>query len=376
MSGYWEASLPAIGAAFDVGYAALGGVTALASVVAAAVEPGYGVLAERGHRRRLLAAGGLVFAAGMAVSAAAPAYAVWALGVVLAFLASGALVGMAQAALADRSQGDEHAAMSRWAVGGELGSLGGSALAWGVAALGLGWRSGYLVSAVVLVLAVRPIVRADAAPVTGRPDEDDEDDDGATGWRVWRDALRDRRLVATLVVLETANLGMDVLAVFVTLWVADGLGLGPATAAAAATVWSVAALAADALVARFALAGRRWLLVAGPVVQIVAVTALLVERDRAAVLALVAVIATARAGWYPSLLAALYGALPGRSGVAVSLSSAFALVGGVAPVLVGVVADRAGLRAALVLLLVGPVSVALYAVRPPIGGRTIRRPTP
>lgn len=341
------------------------------------VEPGYGILAERGHRRRLLAVGGLVFAAGMAVSAAAPAYAVWALGIVVAFLASGALVGMAQAALADRSRGDEHAAMSRWAVGGELGSLAGSALAWGVATLGLGWRSGYLVSAVVLVLAVRPMVRADREPVDdAAPGGEDEDDDQPTGWRVWREALRDRRLVATLVVLETANLGMDVLAVFVTLWVADGLGLGPATAAAAATVWSVAALTADALVARFALAGRRWLLVTGPLVQLAAVVALLGVRDRTAVLVLTAVIAVARAGWYPSLLAALYGALPGRSGVAVSLSSAFSLVGGVAPFLVGLVADRAGLRAALVVLLIGPVSVALYAARPPIGGRTIRRPTP
>lgn len=348
----------------------------MASLVAAVIEPGYGVLAERGHRRRLLAAGGLVFAAGMAVSAAAPAFTVWAMGVVIAFLASGALVGMAQAALADHSQGDEHAAMSRWAVGGELGSLAGSALAWGVAALGLGWRSGYLVSAVVLVLAVRPMVRADRLPTADAAGEDDDEEEAAAGWRVWRDALRDRRLVATLVVLETANLGMDVLAVFVTLWVADGLGLGPATAAAAATVWSVAALAADALVARFTLAGRRWLLVTGPLVQIAAVVGLLAVRDRTAVLVLVAVIAIARAGWYPSLLAALYGALPGRSGVAVSLSSAFELIGGVAPFLVGLVADRAGLRAALALLLVGPVSVALYAARPPIGGHTIRRRTP
>lgn len=351
----------------------------MASLVAAVIEPGYGVLAERGHRRRLLAAGGLVFAAGMAVSAVAPAFTVWAMGVVIAFLASGALVGMAQAALADHSQGDEHAAMSRWAVGGELGSLAGSALAWAVAALGLGWRSGYLTSAVVLVLAVRPMVRADRAPAAATDDDDgdeDDDEDHPIGWRVWRDALRDRRLVATLVVLETANLGMDVLAVFVTLWVADGLGLGPATGAAAATVWSVAALAADALVARFALAGRRWLLVTGPLVQIAAVVGLLAVRDRQAVLLLTAVIAIARAGWYPSLLAALYGALPGRSGVAVSLSSAFALVGGVVPFLVGLVADRAGLRAALALLLVGPVSVALYAARPPIGGRRIRRRTP
>src|SRR6202021_3705112 len=55
----------------------------------------------------------------------------------------------------------------------------------------------------------------------------------------------------------------------------------------------------------------------------------------------------ATAPWYPILQARLYGSLPGRSSVAVTLSSAAALAGGLGPLTVGLIAQAFGLSGAL-----------------------------
>ena len=63
------------------------------------------------------------------------------------------------------------------------------------------------------------------------------------------------------------------------------------------------------------------------------------------------------APWYPVLQARLYGSLPGRSSVAVTLSSAAGLAGGLGPLAVGLIAGTFGLSWALAGLAVVPVVV-------------------
>jgi MFS transporter, FSR family, fosmidomycin resistance protein len=65
----------------------------------------------------------------------------------------------------------------------------------------------------------------------------------------------------------------------------------------------------------------------------------------------------ATAPWYPLLQARLYGSLPDSSGIAVSLSSAAGLLGGVGPLAVGFLAQRFGLGWALAGLAVVPLCV-------------------
>jgi hypothetical protein len=74
-------------------------------------------------------------------------------------------------------------------------------------------------------------------------------------------------------------------------------------------------------------------------------------------LLILAVLSAATAPWYPLLQARLYGSLPGRSPVAVTLSSAAGLVGGLGPLAVGIIAQRAGLPWALGVLTVVPVVI-------------------
>ena len=74
-------------------------------------------------------------------------------------------------------------------------------------------------------------------------------------------------------------------------------------------------------------------------------------------LIILAVLSVATAPWYPILQARLYGSLPGRSSVAVTLSSAAALAGGLGPLAVGLIAQAFGLSWALAVLVVVPVAV-------------------
>lgn len=78
-------------------------------------------------------------------------------------------------------------------------------------------------------------------------------------------------------------------------------------------------------------------------------------------LAILALLTAATAPWYTVLQAELYRSLPGRSGLAVSLSSAASMIGGVGPLAVGFLAGRWGLAWALAGLAGVPVIVGLAA---------------
>jgi FSR family fosmidomycin resistance protein-like MFS transporter len=74
-------------------------------------------------------------------------------------------------------------------------------------------------------------------------------------------------------------------------------------------------------------------------------------------LVILALLSAATATWYPLLQARLYGSLPGRSSVAVTLSSAAGLAGGLGPLAVGLIAGAFGLSWALAGLVVVPLAV-------------------
>ena len=88
-------------------------------------------------------------------------------------------------------------------------------------------------------------------------------------------------------------------------------------------------------------------------------------------LVLLAALTIATAPWYPVLQAELYGSLPGRSGLAVTLTSASGLAGALGPLAVGVLAERFGLSWAMAALCIVPVlmlAVPAARRRAPDGG--------
>ena len=180
-------------------------------------------------------------------------------------------------------------------------------------------------------------------------------------------ALRDWGTLRWLLLIEVADLLVDVFTGFLALYLVDVVHMTPAVAALAIAVRLGAALAGDAALivilervsdltvlrvsaAAAALLYPGFLLVPGVVPK----------------LAVLAALSAATAPWYPVLQARLYGSLPGRSSVAVTLSSAAGLAGGLGPLAVGLVAQGFGLSWALAGLVLVPVAVLL------VPGRAVR----
>jgi FSR family fosmidomycin resistance protein-like MFS transporter len=102
--------------------------------------------------------------------------------------------------------------------------------------------------------------------------------------------------------------------------------------------------------------GLRYLRVSAALTLLLFVTFLSVAAFPAK-LVLLALLGLLNAGWYAILKARLYATMPGRSGTAMAVSNLFGLVGALIPWGLGSVAQRWGLRAAMVCLVVGPLAL-------------------
>jgi MFS transporter, FSR family, fosmidomycin resistance protein len=65
------------------------------------------------------------------------------------------------------------------------------------------------------------------------------------------------------------------------------------------------------------------------------------------------------AGWYSILKGQLYTAMPGQSGTVITLSNLFGLVGGLTPLVLGLLAQQYGLQNIMWLLLTAPVALLI-----------------
>ena len=293
------------------------------------------------------------------------------------YVASGAFVSLTQAELMEARPDRQAQVMARWDLAGSAGAVAGPLLLAAVLAAGGSWRAAYLVLAALAALAWLGTSRADPrrAPRPAGPGADTDGGDPAASVshaarvREVMAALRDWSVLRWLVLLEVADLLVDVLTGFVALYLVDVAHLQPEIAALAIAIRSGAALAgAAALVAVLDRVTDVTVLRASAVVAALAYPGFLLVPGPAAKLIILAVLSAATAPWYPLLQARLYGSLPGRSPVAVTLGSAAGLAGGLGPLAVGMIAGRLGLPAALAALVCVPVAVlagALGAARRP-----------
>lgn len=336
-----------------------------------------GVLAGQGRRRRLaVLAGGALFVATLLAVASASSFAVL-LGAFTAFYpASGAFVSLTQAELMDVWPDRQAPVMARWDLAGSAGAVAGPLLLTAVLAAGGGWRQGYLALAGIAALAWLGRVLGDPGPVAGSPPgrEPAGREPEQLGWRARAReaaaALRDRGTVRWLVLIEVADLLVDVFTGFLALYLVDVAHLTPGAAAVAIAVRLGAALAGDAaLVLILERAGDLAVLRASAAAAAVLYPGFLLVPGAAAKLVMLAALSAVTAAWYPVLQARLYGSLPGRSSVAVTLTSAAGLAGGLGPLAVGVAAQGFGLSRALSGLVIVPVVVLLV----PAGAAAGRR---
>ena len=165
-----------------------------------------------------------------------------------------------------------------------------------------------------------------------------------------------------MLLTEVANLLVDVLTGFLALYLVDVAHLSPAVAALAIAIRLGAALAGDAaLVLILERARDLTVLRVSAIAAALLYPGFLLVPGTGPKLAVLAALSAATAPWYPIVQARLYGSLPGRSSVAVTLSSAAGMAGGLGPLAVGLVAQGFGLSWALTGLVVVPVLVLLTA---------------
>ncbi len=333
-------------------------------LVGGALELPLGILASGpARRRRAVLAGGIIFILSLLAVAGARSFLVLLAAFTVFFPASGAFVSLTQAELMDAWPDRQAQVMARWELAGSAGAVAGPLLLAAVLAAGHGWRAAYLVLAALAAVAWLGTCLRDQVPADA-PDGFDtgSDPEPGAGFRARARevlaALRDWSAVRWVLVAVVADLLVDVLTGFLALYLVDVAHLAPPIAALAIAVRLGAGLAGDAaLVLVLERAADVTVLRASAVAAALLYPGFLLAPGPAAKLVILAALSAATAPWYPILQARLYGSLPGRSSVAVTLSSAAALAGGLGPLAVGLIAEAFGLSWALAVLAVVPVAV-------------------
>jgi FSR family fosmidomycin resistance protein-like MFS transporter len=356
------AALPLIRHDLALSYAQVGLLASVPLLVGGALELPLGILAGDGpRRRRFILGGGIVFVLSVLAVAGARSFAVLLAAFTVFYPASGAFVSLTQAELMDAGPDRQAQVMARWDLAGSAGAVAGPLLLALVLAAGGSWRAAYVLLAVLAALAWLGTWRREPRPAPGAPDPPGGDASGPAWTARAREvlaALRDWPVVRWLVLLEVADLLVDVLTGFLALYLVDVAHLRPEIAALAIAIRLGSGLAGDAaLVVALERVADVTVLRASAVVAALAYPGFLLAPGPVAKLAILAVLSAATAPWYPLLQARLYGSLPGRSSVAVTLTSAAGLAGGLGPLAVGMIAEGLGLSWALAALVVVPIAV-------------------
>jgi MFS transporter, FSR family, fosmidomycin resistance protein len=350
------AAWPLIRSDLGLDYAEIGLLLAVPGIVAAVVEPLIGLGGDSGRRRALILGGGAAVTAAVLATALAPGYAVLMAAFVVNWPASGAFVSLSQATLMDLDADRRERGMALWTAAGSIGVVAGPLLLVAALALGLGWRETMVAVAAGAAVTTAWVARLPIA----------EHRDGGSIASVARDAVRavrSREVVRWRLLLEAADLMLDVLHGFLALYFVDVAGLSAAEAGLALGVWTGAGLAGDVLLVPLLarVRGIRYLRVSAAAALLVYPAFLLTGRTEAK-LALLALLGLLNAGWYAIPKAGLYDALPGRSGTVMAVSSVSGVAGALIPLALGLAAEQFGLATTMWLLLAAPV--ALIAALP------------
>ncbi|WP_420593773.1 MFS transporter [Deinococcus sp.] len=358
VDGVSGAAWPLIRADLKLSYTDIGVLLTLPGLMANLIEPLFGLLADAGRRRALILGGGLVYAAALGSMAVSGGFWTLLAGLLLYHPAAGAFVSLTQAAWMDADPARREHNMARWTLAGSLGNVVGPLLIGAAAAQRLGWRSVFMLLAALFFGSVLLAFRARALQEPPEPLPTPPPADMGATLREALATLRRGEVRTSLWLLECGNLMLDVFRGLVGLYFMDVMGTSAGGAALATFVLTGVGLIGDALL--LPLLGRvsslRYLRLSAAL-SATLFPAFLLLPGLITKLALLGAVGFLNAGWYAILQARLYASLPGRSGVALALGNLAGLLGGLAPLLLGVVAERFGLTAALWLLMLGPLAL-------------------
>jgi predicted MFS family arabinose efflux permease len=358
---------PDIHRTFGTSYAELAVVLLLVpGALGLLLEPPLFLLADRLPRHWFIAGGTAAMAVGFALCAAAPAAWWLAIALALTYVANGVAVNLAQASLVDLHPDRRARTMARWSLLGLLGDLGTPAVLVALAWLGLGWRAAFALMAALLGLWAILLARQPLRP-PARDGDDDGDEPPVGMWRALGEALRRRKLVAWLFGMALCDLLDEILVVLASLRLRHELGIGAAWTGIIMMAYPIGGAVGLVICERLARRiGPARLLALFAAACGFAFVLWLTATTAAPSAALMLLVGATTAPLYPLACAQAYAALPGRSGAVLAAGHLFTPLTLALPFALGLVADRCGVVAALVLLVAQPIGLGLLALVAPV----------
>ena len=359
------------------------GATIVALSALSLVEPALLLAAERQPRRWFLCGGLVGIAVSYALAAWAPSFGVLIAALALYGPSSGCAVALANASLADEAAGERERAMARWALFANAGDLATLGLVSLLAMFGLGTRAAFLVCGVWALLHALALWRALGArgPASG-VDVVGGDEPGAPGvWRGAREALRNRSLLAWAGAALLCTLLDEILVAFGALYMTDRLHADVHRRGVVLAAWMIGGVGGLALLERYVSRLDPLRVLAATCAVGGAAYASWLQASSIEMAAACAFIAGACcATHHPIATAQAYAALPGRSATVGAVQALFTPLELALPLVLGVVATRAGIGVAMALLALQPLGILLVTAwalrrraRQSVGGTPKRR---
>jgi FSR family fosmidomycin resistance protein-like MFS transporter len=373
-----EAARPLIRDSFGLSYVQIGLVTTLPVLAASVIEPVVGIFADTRKRRSLIVGGGILFGIGLIIQGLSPSFALFMLGATIQAPASGAFVNIAQASLMDDAPQRRENRMALWTFSGSLAVVVGPLLLTAALGLGTDWRTIFVGSGVLSVLAALLITRLPASHALRTTA-------GGQGRGVGQNVRGALALLGRgevwrwLALLEFANLMMDVLFSLLALYMVDVVGVTQAQAGIAIAVWTGIGLIGDFLLIPILerIRGLAYLRFSAGM-ELVLFPVFLLVNPWWVKLALLGLIGLFNAGWYAILQGKLYDALGEQSGAVLIVGNAAGVFGAALPLILGLAAQTYGLGGAMWFLLAGPLALLIGLPRSGVtkdkGGPAASRP--
>lgn len=357
--GVIETAWPLIRTDLSLNYTQIGLLLSVPGILAAFIEPFIGILGDVWRRRLLILAGGVLFTLALFSISISFSFLFLLLAFIILNPSSGALVNLSQANLMDSAPNRHEQNMARWTFAGSIGVVTGPLLLGLFVYLGFGWRGTYALLTAISTACVLIAIRYLPADKKETPFPSFRE--VLNGFKAAFNALKRKEVWRWLLLLEFADLMLDVLFSFLALYFVDVVRATETQAGIAVTVWLVMGLITDLLFIPFvdkqkdtlqflrrtaflnAIAFITFMLVPGFIPKII----------------LVILVNIFNTGWYPILQGRLYSSLPGQSASIMAIGAVTDPLAKLLPLLIGILADRFGLGIAMWLLLLGPVALLI-----------------
>jgi len=341
-------------------YTQIGLLLSLPGIIAAFIEPFIGILGDVWKRRVLILIGGMLFTVSLFMTSASYSFVFLLVSFILFFPSSGAFVSLSQANLMDSDTARHEQNMARWTFAGSFGVLSGPLLLGLFVYFGLGWRGTYAALAsfsTLCLLAALRYLPPDPISTSSFPSLRVVFD----GFRAAFASLKRVEVWRWLLLLEFADLMMDVLFSYLALYFVDVARVTEAQAGIAVTIWLAMGLITDFLFIPFIDRQKdsiRFLRTTA-IMELFAFAAFLLTPGFIPKLIVVIAVNLFNTGWYPILQGRLYSSLPGQSASIMAIGSVTAPLAKFFPFLIGLLADQFGLQTAMWILILGPIALII-----------------